>query len=145
MGHDHGARLLGWDLGRMHPEIFTAYMAVSIPWTPWKPKSLIQKLREEYGDELELAARPRFQYMLHHHLSNAENDYARDTPAALRALLQSETDSAKAGPPLVTSNLLFVNGQSEPLWVRLPQPGVHPSYMTDSEFEFYVRAFQHSG
>merc|ERR1711920_260809 len=80
--------------------------------------------------------------MLHHNLPGAAADYARGTSEALWALYGDHSDAA---PAPVRSKYLFVNGRSEPLWRRLPQPRRLHAWMSEEEMDYYIREYERNG
>ena len=64
VGHDHGAAT-GWTLSLLHPEVFTCYMALSVPFSGHSEKPPIENFRSVFGDEMKPDADPAFFYMLH--------------------------------------------------------------------------------
>lgn len=145
VGHDHGAHL-GWKLALMHPDIFTCYTAMCVPYGGRPKEPILATMRREYGDERG-EGNPRFFYQLHHQLPSAAEDYARDTELALRTLV-CETLRAKGletTPGPVRSDKLWVDGRAEPLHRRLPQPTGLPPWISDEEFEYMVSEFKRNG
>ena len=138
VGHDHGA-MTGWQIARLHPDAFPVYAALSVPYTG-KPThaSYPDILRKQFGDPREPDA--KFNYMLHHFLPDAPADYAEDTRAALLALYSTVREGA--APPLVRSELLYVDGRSEAMWKRVPQPARLPEWISQDEFDFYVDEYE---
>ena len=45
----------------------------------------------------------------------------------------------------VESDLLYVDGRSEPVWRRMPTPRKIPDWISPAEFNFYVREFEEHG
>lgn len=80
VGHDHGANT-GWDLAMLHPEVFTCYMAMSVP------RRLVNKrgraphanIRRVFGDESKPETDPKYFYQLHHCLPTAQDDCKYDS------------------------------------------------------------------
>ena len=80
VGHDHGANL-GWKLCLLHPAIFTAYAAMSVPYGGRPRAAPLSALRAKFGHETDPSA--AFNYQLHHCLPCAA---AQAHPTCLRAL-----------------------------------------------------------
>ena len=135
VGHDHGANL-GWKLALLHPRVFPCYCAMSVPYNGRPKRAPIASLRARFGD--------RFNYQLHHQLPEAAAQYEVDPRAALLAVWGGSPPS-EAGPPPVTSKLMYVDGVAEPLWRRLPQPKRPPPWLSCREVDYFVGCFRQSG
>ena len=72
MGHDHGANL-GWKLCLLHPRVFTAYVAMSVPYGGRPKAAPLSGLRAKFGHETDSGA--AFNYQLHHCLPCAASQY----------------------------------------------------------------------
>eukprot|EP00928_Gymnodinium_smaydae_P087259 TRINITY_DN71544_c0_g1_i1.p1 TRINITY_DN71544_c0_g1~~TRINITY_DN71544_c0_g1_i1.p1 ORF type:complete len:379 (-),score=70.10 TRINITY_DN71544_c0_g1_i1:35-1138(-) len=141
VGHDHGANL-GWKLALLHPNVFVCYVAMSVPYGGRSSGPPIETYRKMFGDERQPETDPNFFYMLHHQLPNAAADYAQDVPAMFK-VLYGDMNGADAAP--VTSGKLFVNGKSEPMWRRAPQPKALHSWISQPELDYFVQEFQRGG
>ena len=166
VGHDHGANV-GWKLALLHPDTFRCYCALSVPYSGRPAAPPIQRLRSKFGDEREPAGAPSshqnhptlpahaclsplpsispegkqlFNYQLHHQMRDAATAYDRDPRGALLALFQDAEGEAR--PPPVVSKLLWVDGEAEPLWRRLPQPDAPPQWMAPADFRYLVSTFR---
>lgn len=156
VGHDHGAGL-GWSLALLHPAVFTIYCAMSVPLFPRQPGSpppIEGGMRKIYGDERGYHAakpetNPNFFYQLHHQLDSAEVDYAKDSRKALMAMGFGDPRKPGARPPPVSSKKLFVEEdgatRSPAAWERGPQPAALHDWITEPEFEYYVKDFEAHG
>eukprot|EP01046_Picozoa_sp_COSAG06_P037508 COSAG06_NODE_4240_length_4440_cov_1.495969_3_plen_285_part_00 len=159
VGHDHGAGF-GWSLALLHPEVFTIYSAMSVPYggrPEGARKPIEEGMRKTYGDERTYKgggeddpSNPNFcasfgatflpclssqsrlltwsvraVYQLHHQLPDAEEDYAKDTRAALFAMGFGDRSKGSPTPAPVTSKKLFVEGHGSghpAMWERSTQP-----------------------
>ena len=64
----------------------------------------------------------------------------------LLCLLNIDGDREEgAAPAPVDSPLLYVNGKSEPMWRRAPQPTKLLPWISQSEFDYYVNEFEVNG
>ena len=131
-------------------------------------QKLMKRLRAAFGDERNRSARcflccclgcfccqgPMFFYMLHHNLPQAAEDYGHhnggsSTRAALTALYCSPSgptgEQVPCDPAPVTSRALYVQGRSEPLWRRMPQPKQLASWISEEEMQRFVSEFERSG
>ena len=156
VGHDHGAAF-GWTAALLHPDVFPVYSAMSVPYFPRMPHAPLPidgSMRSTYGDERAYDkskpdSNPNFFYQLHHQLSSAEADYAEDTRAALMAMGFGNARGPGASAPLEASTKLFVekDGQttSPAMWKRAPQPAVLHDWISQPEFDYYVRDFEEHG
>ena len=59
VGHDHGANM-GWWIALLHPEIFTCYMAMSVPYGRGRKGGALTAHRKAFGDEREPETDPNF-------------------------------------------------------------------------------------
>mmetsp|Transcript_26423 Transcript_26423/g.83717 ORF Transcript_26423/g.83717 Transcript_26423/m.83717 type:complete len:365 (-) Transcript_26423:138-1232(-) len=143
VGHDHGASF-GWKLALMHPDIFVCYMAMSVPYGGKSPAAPLESMRMVFGDERKPETDPRFFYILHHQLPNAAADYARDTRAMFK-VAYSDSTPGEAEPAPVKSSKLFVDGRSEPMWRRAPQPKGLAPWISPAEFDYFVAEFERAG
>ena len=103
VGHDHGANL-GWKLCLLHPRVFTAYVAMSVPYGGRPKAAPLSGLRAKFGHEADSGA--AFNYQLHHCLPCAASQYDAAPRAALLALYSDPSTQAGGGfaaPPVQSS------------------------------------------
>eukprot|EP00927_Polykrikos_kofoidii_P065224 TRINITY_DN61006_c0_g1_i1.p1 TRINITY_DN61006_c0_g1~~TRINITY_DN61006_c0_g1_i1.p1 ORF type:complete len:367 (+),score=58.09 TRINITY_DN61006_c0_g1_i1:99-1199(+) len=145
VGHDHGANL-GWQLAALYPQVFTCYMALSVP--PYSRgvrgnNPPIELARKMFGDERLPETNPKYFYQLHHQLPDAAEAYAAGTREVFMALfgdLKGPRD-----PPPISSDRLYVDGKPEPMWRRLPAPQRLAPWITQTEFDYFVEEFNQHG
>jgi len=106
-------------------------------------------MRKVYGDERKYdktkpETNPSFFYQLHHQLPNAAQDYAKDTRATLYAMGFGDGRSG-AAPPRITSKKLFVDDAHPAMWERTPQPTKLQTWISQEEFDYYVKDFERHG
>ena len=158
VAHDHGANF-GWKLCLLHPQVFTAYLAMSVPYGGRPGAPPLEMLRAKFGEPND--AQARFNYQLHHCMPGATQQYdGEHTRPALRAIF-SELDpkgrfdgrdegssggsGGRVAPPPVRSQRLWLDGVAEPMWRRLPQPAAPPSWLDAVDFEYFARSFERAG
>lgn len=147
VGHDWGSWLT-WQLGLLHPAVFTSIVTMSVPYAGKGKCGLITMLKRTFGDPNGPNARSeaKFMYMLHHNLPNAAEDYDENPREALyRIYCGGFAEEDKKRKPEITSNMLYVNGRSEALWKRIPRPTRLPDWLPADEFEYYVQEYARTG
>jgi pimeloyl-ACP methyl ester carboxylesterase len=144
VGHDHGANT-GWTLSLLHPDVFTIYCAMSVPYSPRRPDgpAPIEGMRRNFGDEREPSSDPGFFYILHHQLPEATQQYEANSRDVLLTLY-GDPASAKA-PPEVTTDRMFVDGEAKGMWARQPTPMALQDYISAEELEYVIEEFETAG
>ncbi|HYM36487.1 MAG TPA: alpha/beta hydrolase [Steroidobacteraceae bacterium] len=131
VGHDWGA-IVGWHCMLLHPERFTAYIAMSVPYAGHGQQSLIQTLQKAYNDN--------FYYILYFQEPGvAEKEFDSD-PRGILSRLYLSPDSPREAP-VVTDPKRAAGG-----WIpRLGAPKGLPPWLTQTELDYYVNEFKEAG
>lgn len=130
-GHDWGA-IVTWHAMLLHPERFSALIAMSVPYNGRGPRSIVETLRAVHGEN--------FNYILYFQEPGvAEQEFDAD-PRAILSRLYLSPDSAREAP-LVKDPKRAAGG-----WIpRLGAPQGLPSWLTQRDLDYYVAEFQHAG
>lgn len=131
VGHDWGA-IVAWHAMLLHPERFTALVAMSVPYSGRGPQSLVQSLQQAMGDN--------FYYILYFQEPGvAEKEFDAD-PHAILSRLYLSPDSPR-DPPEITDRKRTAGG-----WIpRLGKPKGLPYWLTQADLDYYVNEFKEAG
>jgi pimeloyl-ACP methyl ester carboxylesterase len=131
VGHDWGA-IVTWQAMLLHPEKFTALVAMSVPYSGRGPQSLIQSLKQSMGDN--------FYYILYFQEPGvAEKEFDAD-PRGILSRLYLSPDSPREAP-VVTDRKRVAGG-----WIpRMGAPKGLPSWLTPADLDYYVNEFKEAG
>ena len=131
VGHDWGA-IVAWNCMLLHPERFTALVAMSVPYGGRGPRSLIDQLQAVHGDD--------FFYILYFQEPGVpEREFDADPRGILSRLYLSPKSPRE--PRAVTDPKRAAGG-----WIpRLGAAKGLPTWLTDEDLQFYVDAFEASG
>lgn len=136
VGHDWGSLLL-WDLCRMHPERVIAGVAASVPFTDW-PQAPLDIMRARYGD--------RFFYIIYfQELGTAEQEFDANVDDAMRRILWGASADCRHNPAFFSNKELPPALGTKYLDNLDTPPALPWSWLSDEEFQEYVKAFTHSG
>jgi pimeloyl-ACP methyl ester carboxylesterase len=151
----------------MHPDQVVAVCGMSVPYLGHSPRHepMLERLQRDFGKCLPQngASRKeqeeaRFHYMLHHNLPRADEEYDRNRYEALYRLY-AFTKGVEADEPEVTDRHMFphshqcsdddnapLDARSAPgFWARLPRPKSLPSWLSESDFQYYLNEYERSG
>jgi pimeloyl-ACP methyl ester carboxylesterase len=130
-GHDWGAPI-AWHAAIRYPDLVRGVAGLSVPFTPPGPFSLLDLFDQVYAD--------RFFYMLSFQAPGVvEAEFEADVRTALRRVYYAGSASA-------TVSLLPEGPRDATLLSLLPDPPAGPlPFMTDDDFDVYVRTFERSG
>lgn len=126
----------------MHESVLVAACAMSVPYDD-RRYPLVSALKKAFGDPFDPASEPMFMYILHHNMPEAAIEYASDVRETLLRLY-GENDP-DASPPEVTSPHLYIDGKPVGMTRRSPRPSRLPDWITEEEFQYYVREFESRG
>lgn len=145
VGHDHGAAT-GWTLSLLHPDVFTIYCAMSVPYSPRRPDgpSPIEGMRANFGDERDPASDPGYFYILHHQMPEASVQYGANSRQVLN-MLYGDSKAAGATPPEIRTDRMFVDGVAKGMWERGPSPGALSDWISPEELDYVVGEFDSAG
>ena len=131
VGHDWGA-IVTWHAMLLHPDRFTALVAMSVPYNGRGPVSIVEGLKRTLGDN--------FFYILHFQEPGvAEKEFDAD-PRAILSRLYLSPDSPREKPE-ITDPKRAAGG-----WIpRLGAPKGLPSWLTQADLDYYVREFSDAG
>ena len=169
VGHDWGAQL-AWSVALLHPQNVLGVCAMSVPYAGTPNQGLLTLLQKQYGKCLptppqlepvprEIMKKARFHYMLHHCLPYAEQEYDKHRDEFLyRVYAYSKGCSIQNGTPEHDIHgLMFPHAatisKTQPLdattapgwWTRMPRPTSLPSWLTQTDLEYYQNEFRRSG
>jgi pimeloyl-ACP methyl ester carboxylesterase len=131
MGHDWGS-IVAWNTVLLHPDRFSALVAMSVPYSGRAPESPLISWQNTYGDN--------FYYILYHQEPGvAEAEYDAD-PEGLLSRLYLSPDSPRH-PPQVTDRHRSAGG-----WIpRMGAPVGLPDWLTRDDLDYFVKQFQAAG
>ncbi len=131
VGHDWGA-IVAWHAMLLHPDRFTALVAMSVPYSGRPPQSLVQSLKAAFGDN--------FFYILYFQEPGvAEQEFDAD-PRGILSRLYLSPDSPREKPE-VTDPKRAAGG-----WIpRLGAPKGLPDWLTEADLDYYVNEFKEAG
>ncbi len=131
MGHDWGS-IVAWYSVLLHPERFSALVAMSVPYGGRSARSPLTTWQETFGDN--------FYYILYHQEPGAaEAEYDSD-PRGLLSRLYLSPDSPRSAPE-ITDRLRSAGG-----WIpRLGAPTELPGWLSQDDLDYYVSQFEAAG
>jgi pimeloyl-ACP methyl ester carboxylesterase len=131
IGHDWGA-IVSWQAMLLHPQRFTALVAMSVPYSGRGQRSIVQSLQQSMGDN--------FYYILYFQEPGvAEKEFDAD-PRGILSRLYLSPDSPREAP-VVTDRKRAAGG-----WIpRLGAPKGLPSWLTQADLDYYVNEFKTAG
>jgi pimeloyl-ACP methyl ester carboxylesterase len=130
-GHDWGS-IVTWHCMLLHPERFTALVAMSVPYSGHGQQSLIQTLQATLGDN--------FYYILYFQEPGmAEKEFDAD-PRGILSRLYLSPDSPREAP-VITDPKRAAGG-----WIpRLGAPKGLPAWLKQADLDYYVNEFTQAG
>ncbi|KAA2254436.1 alpha/beta hydrolase [Solihabitans fulvus] len=129
VGHDWGS-MIAWTTALLRPDRVRGVVGLSVPYVPRGRQSLLSAMRSRFGDGYYM------QYF--QEAGRADRELARDVAATFRSVLYS--GSASASEPW---NPVVPTGGG---WLDvLPDPGVLPPWLTESDLAAYVETFERTG
>jgi len=131
IGHDWGA-MASWHAMLLHPERFTALVAMSFPYTGHGPESQLQGLRRTSGDNFN-----RFLYVQEPGVAEKELDA---NPRGILSRIYLSPDSPREAPT-ITDPKRTAGGMIG----RLGAAKGLPSWLTQADLDYYVNEFTHAG
>lgn len=132
VGHDWGS-IVAWNTVLLHPERFTALIAMSVPYGGRAKQSPLESWKAAFGDN--------FYYILYHNESGgvAEAEYDSNPRGLLSRLYLSPNSPREA--PIVTDPLRSAGG-----WIdRLGAPKELPAWLTAEDLDYVVSQFESAG
>jgi pimeloyl-ACP methyl ester carboxylesterase len=131
IGHDWGA-IVTWHAMLLHPQRFTALVAMSVPYSGRGPQSLVQSLRQAMGDN--------FYYILYFQEPGVAEKEFDANPRAILSRLYLSPDSPREAPE-ITDRKRSAGG-----WIpRLGAPKQLPTWLTQADLDYYVKEFEAAG
>ena len=131
IGHDWGS-IVAWNSVLLHPERFSALIAMSVPYGGRAPMSPLKAMQEQWGEN--------FFYILYHQEPGvAEAEYDADPRGILSRLYLSPSSPREA--PTVTDPHRSAGG-----WIgRLGASKGLPDWLKAEDLDYYVSQFEKSG
>lgn len=132
VGHDWGS-IVAWNSVLLHPERFSALIAMSVPYSGRGDQSMMPGLKQVMGDN--------FYYILYHNEAGgvAEAEYDSNPRGLLSGLYLSPLSPRE--PALVTDPLRSAGG-----WIdRLGVPKGLPDWLTQQDLDYIVGQFENAG
>ncbi len=131
IGHDWGA-LVAWDCMLLHPDRFSALVAMSVPYSGRSSESLIVTLERAFGDN--------FFYILYFQdYGKAEAEFDADPRGILSGMYLSPDSSREK--PVLTDPKMSAGG-----WIpRMGAPKGLPGWLTQADLDYYVNEFAEAG
>jgi pimeloyl-ACP methyl ester carboxylesterase len=131
IGHDWGS-FVAWNCMLLHPDRFTALVAMSVPYGGRAKQSPVDSWRTQHQDN--------FFYILYfQEPDSAENEFDAD-PHAILSRLYLSPDSPRDPP--VNTNIKRISGG----WIdRLGAPKGLPDWLTQKDLDYYVNEFTEAG
>jgi len=131
IGHDWGAPV-AWHCMLLHPDRFSALVAMSVPYSGRPDESVIVSLKKAFGEN--------FFYILYFQDDGrAEAEFDAD-PHGILSRLYLSPDSPREAPTLTDAKM------SAGGWIpRLGKPRCLPRWLAQEDLDYYVREFMESG
>ena len=131
IGHDWGS-IVAWNTVLLHPDRFSALVAMSVPYSGRAAQSPLLSWQEAYGDN--------FYYILYHQEPGvAEAEYDAD-PEGLLSRLYLSPDSPRE-PATITDRKRSAGG-----WIgRMGKPTGLPDWLTRADLDYVVNQFKAAG
>jgi len=131
VGHDWGAPM-AWHCALLHPDRFSAVVALSVPFIPRSPAPPTQLMRQMFQD--------RFFYMLYFQEPGvAEAELEADVRRSLRLMLYDASGDAPE------SAWLARKPKDAKLLEGARDPDRLPPWLTEADLDYYVREFERTG
>jgi pimeloyl-ACP methyl ester carboxylesterase len=126
------AGLVAWHSVLLHPDRFSALVAMSVPYSGRPAQSPLVSWQQSYGDN--------FYYILYHQEPGvAEAEYDAN-PEGLLSRLYLSPDSPRQ-PPVITSPLRSAGG-----WIgRMGAPMGLPDWLKQEDLDYFVSQFRMAG
>ena len=131
VGHDWGA-IVAWHCLLLHPDRFSALAALSVPYAGRGPQSLVDALKQAYGDN--------FFYILYFQEPGAAEKEFDANPRAILSRLYLSPGSPRQAPA-VTDPKRSAGGWIPRLGASLGLPG----WLEAEDLDFYVDEFKEAG
>jgi len=131
VGHDWGA-LVAWHCALLHPDRFRAVAALSVPYVGRSPVPPLDVFRMLAGDN--------FFYILYFQEPGvAERELEADVRKTMRCFLYAASGDVTEPPDFwqKPKTAKFLDG--------LPDPAKLPSWLTDTDVDYFTAEFQKSG
>jgi pimeloyl-ACP methyl ester carboxylesterase len=131
IGHDWGAPM-AWHCALLHPERFTAVVALSVPHMPRGPAAPIQLMKQVFANN--------FFYILYFQEPGlAEAELEADVRRSMRLLLYNASGDAPQGAalPQKPKEAKLLDGIQEP--ERLPP------WLTEADLDYFTSEFKRTG
>ena len=132
VGHDWGS-IVAWNSVLLHPDRFTALIAMSVPYGGRALRSPMEGWNETFGDN--------FFYILYHNEpgGEAEREYDNDPRGLISRLYLSPRSPREA--PTITDPKRSAGG-----WIgRLGAPKSLPDWLTQEDLDYVVDQFEMAG
>ena len=132
VGHDWGS-IVAWNSVLLHPDRFTALIAMSVPYGGRALRSPMEGWNETFGDN--------FFYILYHNEpgGEAEREYDNDPRGLISSLYLSPGSPREA--PTITDPKRSAGG-----WIgRLGAPKSLPDWLTQEDLDYVVDQFEMAG
>ena len=132
VGHDWGS-IVAWNSVLLHPDRFTALIAMSVPYGGRAQRSPLESWQDTFDDN--------FFYILYHNESGgvAEAEYDNDPRGLLSRLYLSPRSPREA--PMITDPKRSAGG-----WIgRLGAPKGLPDWLGADDLDYFVTQFEHAG
>jgi pimeloyl-ACP methyl ester carboxylesterase len=131
VGHDWGS-LVAWNAVLLHPERFTALVAMSVPYGGRGTVSPLEVMKKANGDN--------FYYILYFQEPGVAEAEFDKNPRAILSRLYLSPDSPRE-PAEITDPKRAAGG-----WIpRMGAPKGLPSWLTQADLDYYVNEFTASG
>jgi len=131
VGHDWGS-IVAWNSVLLHPERFSALIAMSVPYGGRGSQSPLAGWQNAYGEN--------FYYILYHQEPGvAEAEYDADPRGLLSRLYVSP--GAEREPPQITDRHRSAGG-----WIpRMGPPLQQPDWLSEEDLDYVVSQFESAG
>jgi pimeloyl-ACP methyl ester carboxylesterase len=131
VGHDWGA-IVTWHCMLLHPQRFTALVAMSVPYTGRGQRSLVELLKSRWGDD--------FFYVLYFQEPDVPERELDADPRGILSRLYLSPDSPRE-PRQVTDTKRAAGG-----WIpRLGAAKALPPWLTQADLDYYVAELTAAG
>ena len=131
VGHDWGAPI-AWHCALLHPDRFSAVVALSVPYTRRSRTPPIQAFKRTFADN--------FFYILYFQEPGvAEAELEADVRESMRLTLYTWSGDAPKGAAFAGKP------KGAKLLEGMPEPERLPPWLTEADLDYYVREFERTG
>jgi pimeloyl-ACP methyl ester carboxylesterase len=135
VGHDWGAPM-AWNSAVLHPDRYRAVAGMSVPYLPRGPMPPLQMMRAMFQNN--------FFYILYFQEPGvAEAEFEADVDRSMRLFTWVASGEGAGNPGF--ANAMVGKPADSKLFESMPEQKGLPSWITEAEHQYYVKAFMKGG